>query len=271
MRNSIPIRNLEEYMFIKQYSKNTVDNYISCIKNVLKNSNKDVYHLTVDDFNNYIIKSNKSSSFNNLVVSSGKLFFYYGLKRKSNNKFLHRPKKSKKIIEILTQKEVWSIIDSINNIKQKSIISGIYLHGLRISEVLNLKYENIDRHRKLLTIREAKGKKDRLVPLNKFWLEHLEVYAKKMNHKKGYNEPIFTPYSLSSIRSTLKKYAKKVGIRKKIYPHLLRDTYASHLLQSGFDISLIQEILGHSKIYTTRKYIHFSAVNISAVCLKKVI
>jgi integrase/recombinase XerD len=117
-------------------------------------------------------------------------------------------------------------------------------------------------------IKGAKGNKDRKVPLNKEWLKYLANYAKSEGHKKGYDKPIFYPYSESSIYQIVKRKAKEAGISKRVYPHLLRDCYASHLLHQGIDPIFIQEILGHEKLETTRKYIHISAVNISEIALK---
>jgi site-specific recombinase XerD len=248
-------------------SKSTIGQYVDYV-NKLSIIDSRLYRLTNKQIQSFILESISESS-QNCKINAIKKYFHVNHPEKRIKIFV-RPKKSTKIIEILTIDEVWKLIDSITHKKQKAIISGIYLHGLRISEVLKLKYSDIDKNRNLLVIRQSKGKKDRLVPLNDKWLEYLTNYALEKNHKKGYSETIFNPYSESSIRNILKEKSNKLGIAKRIYPHLLRDTYASHLLESGYDISIIQEILGHSKIETTRKYIHFSAINISKVYLKKI-
>ncbi|MGM0377844.1 MAG: tyrosine-type recombinase/integrase [Bacteroidota bacterium] len=172
------------------------------------------------------------------------------------------------MIEVLSQKEVMAIINSISHPKQKAIISGLYFHGLRLNELLNLQYNHIDRNRNLVIIREGKGKKDRLVPLSKNWIPLLKSFAKFAGHKKGHEGFIFRPYSASSVRNILKRKSKQLGINKNIYPHLLRDCYASHLLEQGIDTRFIQEILGHEKLSTTQKYLHVSATNISKIALK---
>ena len=178
--------------------------------------------------------------------------------------------RSKKLPVVLSQKEVWQIIDSISHVKQKAIIAGLYLHGLRRSEILNLYYHNIDRERRLLIIREGKGKKDRFAPLNTIWTDYLSKYAKQMNHKKGYDKPIFYPYSASSISNIIKQKASKLGIKKRVYPHLLRDCFATHLSQQSVGNKFIQEILGHSRVTTTQKYIHLAAEDISKIALKRI-
>ncbi len=248
-------------------SLSTIEQYVGYI-NKLSEIDTRLYRLTNEQIQDYILQS-QSESGQNCKINAIKKYYKLNHPQKRIKVFV-RPKKSNKIIEILTISETWKIISSITHLKQKAIISGIYLHGLRISEILKLKYSDIDRNRGLLIIRQSKGKKDRLVPLHNEWLRYLTKYAIQNDHKKGYSNSIFEPYSQSSIRNTLKNHAKKAGITKYVYPHLLRDTYASHLIESGYDISIIQEILGHSRVETTRKYIHFSAINISKVHLRLV-
>lgn len=256
-----------KYMRQRRYSESTIKQYCSYIDK-LSIIDSRIYRLTNEQIQDYILESYSASS-QNCKINAIKRFYKINHPKKKI-KVLIRPKKDKRLIEVLSVNEVWKIINSIINIKQKAIISGIYLHGLRRSEILNLMYENIDRERNLLIIKQSKGRKDRFVPLNKEWIKYLIEYAKKEKHKKGYSMKIFYPYSASSIANILKNKSKKVGIKKNVYPHLLRDTYATHLLQQGVPERFIQEILGHEKITTTQKYLHISAVNISEIALKKV-
>jgi len=259
--------NFVRYMKQKRFSESTIKQYLSYIDKLSKIDSR-LYRLTNKQIQDFILKSDSASS-QNCKINSLKLFFRINNPDKRIKVFI-RPKKEKKLIEVLTVSEVWKIIDSIKHVKQKAIISGIYLHGLRRSEILNLKYNNIDRERKLITIKQGKGRKDRFVPLNDIWLEYLLKYTINEDHKKGYDKPIFYPYSASSIYNIIKSKAKLVGINKRVYPHLLRDCFASHLLLQGIDTRFIQEILGHEKLETTQKYLHISATNISNISLKKV-
>jgi integrase/recombinase XerD len=255
------------FMKQKRYSESTIIQYCSYVEK-LSILDSRLYRLSNNQIQDFILESNSASA-QNCKINALKLFFKINNPRKRINVFI-RPRSEKRLIEILSINEVWQIIDSIKHIKQKAIISGIYLHGLRRSEILNLKYENIDRERNLITIKEGKGKKDRFVPLNSIWIEYLTKYAKSENHKKGYGKPIFYPYSASSMSNVLKSKAKLLGIKKRVYIHLLRDSFASHLLEQNIDARFIQEILGHSKITTTQKYLHVSAINISNIALRKV-
>lgn len=258
---------------IRNYSINTIENYKSVLKLFFEFTEKQSKDISINDLHCYLMNLHDSKrlsfSYHSQLVSAWKLYLSIIHDKKLKYKGKYTPRKSKNIINILSVSEVWMIIDSIKHCKQKAIISGIYLHGLRISEALKLRYDDIDKSRGLLIIREGKGKKDRLVPLSSEWLVYLKEYVKENKHKKGYEKCIFEPYSTTSISNVLKSKAKKLGIKKRVYPHLLRDCYASHLLQQGIDATFIQEILGHSRLETTRKYLHISAVNISKIALKR--
>jgi integrase/recombinase XerD len=256
-----------KFMRMKRYSDNTINQYCSYV-NAISEIDTRIYRLSNNQIQDYILKSNSGSA-QNCKINALKLFFKINHPTKRIKVFI-RPKREKKLIEILSVNEVWDIINSITHVKQKAIISGIYLHGLRRSEILNLRYDNIDRERNVVIIKNSKGRKDRFVPLNKEWIRFLTDYAKQKRHKEGYDKPIFYPYSVSSIANIVKSKAKLLGIKKRVYPHLFRDSYASHLLHQGIDSRFIQEILGHEKLETTQKYLHISAVNISEIALKRV-
>lgn len=260
--------NIQKYVkFMEQEGlcQNTINQYVSCIKKLTTIDTR-LYRLTNNQIQNFILSSNSYSA-QNCNINAIKKYYKYIHPNKRIKVFI-RPKQPKVIKDILSINEVWKLINSIEHYKQKAIITGIYLHGLRISEISKLKYTDIDKENNHLIIRQGKGKKDRKVPLHNNWLEYLKIYAIKEKHTKGYDKPIFEPYSKSSIRAFINRHVIKTGITKKVYPHLLRDCYASHLLESGYDISIIQEILGHEKLETTRKYIHISGINISNVKLK---
>ena len=254
------------YMRQRRYSQSTIKQYCGYVDK-LAGTDSRLYRLSNRQIQDFILQSNSESAQNG-KINALKLFFRLNNPEKRIKVFI-RPKKSKKLIEVLTQDEVWQIIDSITHTKQKAIIAGIYLHGLRRSEILNLRYENIDRKRNLITIKQGKGRKDRHVPLNPIWIEYLERYAFTHRHHKGYSKPIFYPYSASSIANIIKAKAKAAGITKRVYPHLLRDCYATHLIQQGNDVKFVQEILGHARVTTTQKYIHLSADDIAKVTLKR--
>ena len=158
------VKNFEATLLRFRYSINTVKTYKSCIIKFLGSQDNDVYHISVDDIKLFLekISLNYSRSTYNQYLNAILFFFKYIHKKRLPKLITRRPRKETKIIEVLSQKEVFLIINSINHFKQKTIISCIYYHGLRVSEVLNLKYSDINRELGLLIIRNGKGKKDRL-------------------------------------------------------------------------------------------------------------
>lgn len=266
-KSSNPLKLLEDYLLRKRYSQNTIDSYLHSIKNVIEFSDKDIYHITADDFNEYIndIGILYSNSFVNQIISSGILFLKYGLYKTDRiiNK-LERPRAEKKLPEILSKGEVVRIIDNIPNIKHKAFIATIYAHGLRISELINLTIENVDSKRGFLIIKQSKGKKDRNIALNQNCLKLLRIYFLKYNpkHYLFEGQKGFT-YSTTSIRKVLQRAVDKSGITKHITPHTLRHSFATHLLEQGIDLRIIRDILGHVSTKTTEIYTHVSSVTLS--------
>jgi site-specific recombinase XerD len=135
----------------------------------------------------------------------------------------------------------------------------MYAAGLRVSEVINLKISNIDSSRMIINIRDAKGGFDRQVPLDPSLLELFRKYFMEYHPKEFlFNGQDSPQYSERSIQQFLQKYAKAAGITKHIHPHLLRHNCATHMVEDGTDINLIQKILGHKNVKTTNIYLHIS-------------
>lgn len=266
---SNPLKLMEDYMTRKNYSKKTVGSYSKSIYDVLKASGKDIYHLTSDDFNEFINDAiiTFSISYVNQVISAGKLFLKYGLGKSDAliNK-LERPFSEKHIPVVLSLSEVVGIIKNTNNLKHRAILATIYSHGLRISELINLKIVDIDSKRGYLIVRKGKGYKDRPIPLNAECLNILRAYFKAYRpHEYLFEGQFQSFYSTTSIRAILKQSVRKSRILKKVTPHTLRHSYATHLLEKGTDIRYIQELLGHCDIRTTEIYTHVSSVHLKDI------
>lgn len=172
---------------------------------------------------------------------------------------LVRPKRSRKLPTVLSTAEVIKLLQVTANLKHRCLIGLMYSSGLRIGELLSLKLEDIDLQRKLLYIRNAKGRKDRQVVLAERMLPLIRNYLNTYQPADYFAEGAGGgPYSPTSFRTFLKRNAKRAGILKKITPHTLRHSFATHLLEKGTDIRLIQELLGHAKPETTMVYTHVS-------------
>ena len=159
--------------------------------------------------------------------------------------------------QILAKEEVAKIIGKTKNHKHRTILLTTYALGLRRSEVINLKVADIDGNRKLVHIKNAKGHKDRVLPLSDKLLRLLRDYYKDYRPKEYlFYGTDHGKYSQTSLRSIFKKACRTASIKKHVTFHSLRHAYATHLLDSGVDIRMIQELLGHNSIKTTMRYTH---------------
>ncbi|GIV26997.1 MAG: hypothetical protein KatS3mg027_0811 [Bacteroidia bacterium] len=177
------IKAFEQWMQSKRYSSSTIKTYTEAIRTFFRYyASKQVHEITEQDlivfFNDYILKNHYSSSFQNQVINAVKLFYLRMEKRSLNPQDIHRPKRSKKLPNVLSKEEVKLIIEAPVNLKHRTMLSLIYACGLRRSELLNLTIMDIDSKRKQLYIRQSKGKKDRYLPLTPKVLSMLNEYLK---------------------------------------------------------------------------------------------
>ncbi|QNK78154.1 site-specific tyrosine recombinase/integron integrase [Winogradskyella undariae] len=254
----------EEYLLkleLKRYSDNTVRNYVSTFEAFINYYYKyDPITLNENDVRKYLqklIKENKSNSYINLTINSIK--FFYEVVHEMPNRFytIERPRKEKKLPEVLSKEEIVKIINHTNNLKHKCIVGLLYSSGLRRSELLNLNITDIDSKRMVIKINNAKGNKDRISLLSPVILKDLQQYYKEYRPKVYLFEGIKGgKYSATSVLTIISKAAKKAGIVKKVSPHMLRHSFATHLLENGTDIRHIQLLLGHNSTKTTEIYTH---------------
>ena len=179
--------------------------------------------------------------------------------------YIPKPKRNKKIPEILTPAEIKKMIDITSNIKHKLILKILYGCDLRVSEVINLEKDDMNFDEKLMYIRLAKGKKDRFVGIPESILKEIEAYILLNNEKTLFPSSHGGKLTKKTIGKIVKNAAKKAEIKKEVYPHLLRHSFATHLLEQGIDLRIIQKILGHSDIKTTQIYTHVSQANIKNI------
>ena len=172
---------------------------------------------------------------------------------------LHRPKKSRYLPTVLSKEETIKLLRATRNLKHRAILAMIYSSGLRVGELLNLKLHEIDTQRRQVFIRDSKGRKDRVVILAESMLPLLGNYLSTYGPKEYFAEGEYGgPYSAQSIRAFLKVSCRRAGIYKRVTPHTLRHSFATHMLENGIDLRYIQTLLGHSKPETTMIYTHVS-------------
>lgn len=252
----------KKYLENRRYGERTIDVYLDVAKLFLGfHKHKKIEEITNEDVEKFnyemIIKRNCSISFQRQMIGVVKLLFARKTGAQLNIEHLTNPRKSYHLPEVLAKEEILKIISCIDNIKHRSIISLLYAAGLRISELINLKVVDIDSNRMQIRIRNAKGKKDRYVALSDKVLILLRNYFidyKPINYLfMGQDSE---QYSDESIRKILRAACKNAGIQKRVTPHTLRHSYATHMLENGIDLRYVQELLGHSRPETTMIYTH---------------
>ena len=279
LSNSIPsaegveqIQKFKQWLRSKRYSESTITTYTEALKSFLVfYREKAVVEITNEDVivynNEYILKNNLSASFQNQIVNAIKLFFQTIRETKMEVDKIHRPKRAKLLPNVLSKEEIKLILNAHSNSKHKTMLSLIYSCGLRRSELLNLKPNDIDSKRGIVIIRQSKGKKDRIAPLSPKILEMLREYYIGYKPKTWLFEGQLenTKYDERSLSNVLKQALTKSKISKPVSLHWLRHSYATHLLESGTDLRYIQELLGHSSSKTTEIYTHVSTKNIQQI------
>lgn len=251
---------------LRKYSSNTARVYIQLFERFLN------HHEEIDDpmllgeleiraYIQQLARTGMSDSYLNQSINAIK--FYYEVVAGMPNRFysIERPIKKERLPTVLAKAEVQRLIVQIKNLKHKCIVSMLYAAGLRRSELLNLKIADIDSERMLIRVDQGKGKKDRYTLLSRTLLNDLRLYYTCYKPKQYLfeGEP-GQPYSGSSVRKIVQRAAMQARIRKKVTPHTLRHSFATHLLERGTDLRYIQTLLGHNSSRTTEIYAHV-AVN----------
>ncbi len=240
------INKLVEEMRLRRYSCQTEKSYVYVIKNFL------AFDKTPREF--LLFHSTRSKSTMRTTYFALKFFYENVLNIKFNEK-IPLARKSSKLPLVLNKGEISKIMISISNLKHRLIVMFLYYAGLRLGEVQNIKWQDIDFDREIIHLKTTKGDKERVVFLHKKLIDMLEIYGR---NKEGL---IFVSqqnkkYSGRTIQQVIKRAAKKAGIKRKVSPHTLRHSFATHLIENGVDIRYVQQLLGHKDLKTTQIYTH---------------
>ncbi len=263
------ILNFRKYLYGLRYSESTIETYTHFTGKFLK-YHEFKKHYTLADVDRFVeneIASKKYSiSSHRQCISALKHYFELTEQEEIDTAKLKRPDKSRYLPGVLSKEEVIDLLRATRNLKHRCILALIYASGLRIGEMLSLKLDDIDVDRRQILIRQAKGRKDRYVMLAESFLplfyNYLQTYMPKKYFAEGQNEQ---PYSSSAVRSFLKDSCRRARIRKRVTPHTLRHSYATHMLENGIDLRYIQELLGHSRPETTMIYTHVTQKDLSRI------
>lgn len=272
--NSVNQLNFKKYLDalrLKAYSDNTIQIYASEFGRFLTTLKSfDANQLTQERLRSYFVYCVETLKLkeNHLHSHINAIKFYYEKVLLRDRFFIEipRPKKPSILPKAITKIDIAKMFASINNLKHLLMLKLCYGMGLRVSEIVNLKITDIDSNSMQVLVSQAKGKKDRYVNLPQSVLELLRSYYKEYKPKKylfeGQRGGI---YAVRSLQAVFKKALRAANINKEVGIHSLRHSYATHLLQSGVDISFIKELLGHNNIKTTLIYTKLANKNISNI------
>ncbi|MEW6063549.1 MAG: tyrosine-type recombinase/integrase [Nanoarchaeota archaeon] len=268
---------MKKEMLRRNYSLKTIESYKFCISKFLKQIKKEPKQVTkkdIKDFLDELIEKGKSGNTINVYLNALKFVFekLLGKKMKVNIKYAKKPLRLPSVLE---KEEVIRLFGFVNNKKHKLMLQLMYSAGLRVSELLNLKVEDIrlyDRWKAFEKrqggfgfVRQGKGRKDRIFII----AERLNPEIKELIGKERLNENAFLfqsnrkkQYSTRTVQEIIKKAKIRAKIDKKISPHTLRHSFATHLIENGYDLFSVQSLLGHKSPETTMVYIHLAAPNL---------
>ena len=264
MLNESTYKICEQKLYYLNYSDNTISIYLHYIKEFLLKQSENIQRVNSSDFQNYLNQYDFTSvSHQNQVINAVRFLYKHGLNKKYDKVSFQRPRTEKHLPQIIDKNYLLGKINNIQNLKHKSIISLGYSVGLRVSEVINLKIDDIDSKRMISNINQAKGKKDRIVPLSKNILDLLRLYYKQYKPNEYlFNGQNTIQYSSNSCNKLVKYY-----LGEEYHFHLLRHSCFTTLLENGTDLRIIQKLAGHNSSKTTEIYTHVSTKTLGLIDL----
>lgn len=268
MESEVILKTFQTKLNTQRYAKNTIKSYMDYASLFLKHLNeypslKDVPVKAIESFiNEKVQKEQISVSYQKGLVGAIKKLYELTLNQKVQLDYLYPKRSFSKLPKFFSKEEIRQLLDSTDNIKYRAILMTIYSCGLRLNELLNLKIKDIRSSEKIIRINQSKGNKDRIVSLPDKLLDILRDYYlvyKPTNYlfegEKG------NRYSERSVQLVLKKSLANAKIKTEGTVHTLRHSYATHLIQSGIDVRIVQELLGHENIKTTMIYTHITDID----------
>lgn len=252
---------IRQEMLLRNYSPKTLRAYTRVVGDLYKNVKRPLRDLSAADLQQYILKLQASglSSQSIALAANAINFLYTVIYKLPSFQKLHHPKQSQKLPVVLTRKEIELLITQPRNAKHQLILSLAYAAGLRISEVLSLQIRDIDFNEMTVTVRQGKGRKDRLTVLSSKLTNQLRALSIDRNGEMYiFESERGGKLTTSTAQIIFRSALKKAGIQKLASFHSLRHSFATHLLENGVDVRYVQELLGHANIRTTQIYTHLT-------------
>ena len=259
----------------RNYAKNTIYYYLKAVERFAKHFHRppdQLNHTHLREYQAYLLRERQLEPRTvKLHVSALRFFFVKTLKRPYMLEDMPFPKVPRRLPAILTTEEVARLIDGAKTLTHRTMLMVLYSTGMRKAELRHLQVRDIDSRRMLIHIQHGKGGRDRYVPLSATLLETLRVYYRWMRPKTWLfpgtiqNGRADKPITPKVVWDACRAAASRAQLEKRVSPHLLRHSYASHLVEAGADLRTVQLLLGHVKLEHTVIYLHLSQRHLQAV------
>lgn len=261
----------QEEIRLRGYSPRTRKVYLGHIRRFLEWSGGAIGSRPSEDARRYLVylveERQASASYHTQAVSAVKLLLEAVLKEPGLAKDLPRPRRERHLPDVLSKEETARFLEHLTNPKHRALVLLLYSSGLRVSEVVRLRVEDLDVSRGLLRVRRGKGARDRETLLSARALEAVRIYQEAFR-PSGWLFPGSREgrhYSSRAVQRVVQQCARSAGLSKRVSPHVLRHSFATHLLESGTDLRYIQELLGHQSSRTTEIYTHVAATHLAKI------
>jgi len=252
-----------EDLRLRNLAPRTIDAYVAAVARLARFAGRSPDQLGPADVRAlqlHLIEHRASWSLVNQIVCGLRFFFHVTLRRPGVVEQLPYAKKPRTLPSVLSPQEVAQLLAAVTDERYRLVLRSAYGCGLRVSEAAHLQVGDIDSSRMLLHVRQGKGGKDRLVPLPQRLLEELRVYWRRYRpttylfagRRRG------QPLCVTGVQRACLKAARRCGLTKKVTPHTLRHSYATHLVEAGVDLETVRQLLGHRHLTTTTRYTHMA-------------
>lgn len=251
---------LSNEMQLRGFTKQTKKSYIYNVSQFLKWIQKKDKKINSQNIKEYILEFSKNKDINTIKLRKASIkFFLINILNKENTIIeIPKMKKKEQLPKVISKDEIKELLNNIKNKKHNLMISLLYSSGLRVSELIFLKKENLNLNENLIYVKRGKGRKDRTTIISKQVKEKIINHITQNEFKTKYlfESNRNTHYTIKTVEEILKKASKTIN--KHVTPHMLRHSFATHLLDSGTDIRLIQKLLAHQNLETTSIYTYVS-------------
>ena len=263
-------KRMTEDLRLRNYSDHTILIYTNTVADFARYFHKSPDKMGSEEIRQYqlYLLDERKLAWSTFVQRTAALKFFYTRTLKQNwfVQEVAKPKVRRALPTVLSREEVTALLDATPNLKHRALLATLYATGLRCEEAQQLKLTDIDSQRMLVLVREGKGQLPRQVMLSPKLLQLLRIYWRCYRPKDRLfpGKKPGCPMDLSGMRQICRKLSKKAGIKKRVHPHVMRHSLATHLLDAGTDLRVIQLLLGHADLKTTARYLHVSEARFRA-------